>query len=149
MDTPTDVIDSKAGWVKRQIDEYIATGGLKPVFRHGAPLVLLTYKGRKTGQWRRTCLIGFEFEGSWVLVASKGGADEDPAWYPNLVAIPQAWLQVGTDYFPVVARTATPEEKAPRWLRAVELYPDYADYQRKTSRDIPVLILTPLPVSLS
>ena len=147
MEQPTNVIDSKADWVKKQIDEYIATGGEKPVFRYGAPLVLLTYKGRKTGEWRRTCLIGFAHEGSWILVASKGGADDDPAWYPNLVANPDAWLQVGTEYFPVVARTATPSEKAPRWVRAVELYPDYADYQLKTSRDIPVVILTPAVLS--
>lgn len=145
MDAPTNVIDSPAGWVKKQIDEYVATDGAKPVFRYGAPLVLLTYKGRKTGEWRRTCLIGAEHEGSWLLVASKGGSDHHPAWYPNLVDNPTAWLQSGAEYFPVTARTAGPDEKPPLWDLMVSLYPDYADYQLKTSRDIPVVILEPIP----
>jgi deazaflavin-dependent oxidoreductase (nitroreductase family) len=146
MEAPTDVIDSTEPWVKNQIDEYVATNGEKPVFRHGAPLVLVTYKGRKTGQWRRTCLIGAEYEGSYLLVASKGGADDDPAWYPNLVEHPEAWLQVGPNYFPVTARTATRDEKPPRWDYMVTLWPDYANYQTKTDRDIPVVILDPIPV---
>jgi len=142
MEQPTDVIDSTTPWVKKQIDEYVATDGARPEFPGGSPLVLLTYKGRKTGQWRRTCLIGAEFEGEYLLVASKGGADEHPEWYPNLVANPEAWLQVGADYFPVVASTATAEQKPSRWSFMVGLYPPYEDYQQKTSRDIPVVILT-------
>jgi F420H(2)-dependent quinone reductase len=141
MDAPTDVKDNSQGWVKRQIDEYVATNGAKPVFRGGAPLLLLTYKGRKTGQWRRTCLIGAEHNGSYLLVASKGGADEHPAWYPNLVENPLAWVQVGADYFAVEARTATADEKPALWDYMVSLYPDYAAYQAKTSREIPVVIL--------
>jgi len=144
MDAPTDVIDSTEPWVKNQIDQYVATNGEKPVFRHGSPLVLLTYQGRKTGQWRRTCLIGAEYEGSYLLVASKGGAKDNPLWYPNLVENPGAWLQVGPDYFPVTARTATPEEKPPLWTFMVSLYPEYEDYQKKTDRDIPVVILDPV-----
>ena len=147
MDAPTNVIDSRVGWVKKQIDEYVATDGAKPVFRHGAPLVLLTYRGRTTGEWRRTCLIGDLYEGSWLLVASKGGADEHPAWYPNLVDNPVAWLQAGADYFPVTARTAGPDEKPALWRHMVSLYPDYEDYQAKTSRDIPVVVLEPVPNS--
>jgi F420H(2)-dependent quinone reductase len=143
MQAPTDVIDSTEPWVKRQIDEYVATDGAKPVFRGGAPLLLITYKGRKTGQWRRTCLIGAEYNGSYLLVASKGGADEHPQWYPNLVEHPEAWLQVGPNYFPVTARTATAAEKPPLWDFMVSLYPDYANYQKKTTREIPVVILEP------
>ena len=90
MDAPTNVIDNTQSWVKNQIDQYVATDGAEPVFRGGAPLVLLTYKGRKSGKWRRTCLIGAEYsdaehDGVWQLVASKGGSDENPDWYPNLV----------------------------------------------------------------
>ena len=110
MEYPTTVIDSKEPWVKKQIDEYVATDGAKPVFREDAPLVLLTYKGRKTGEWRRTCLIGAEHNGVYLLIASKGGADEHPAWYPNLVANPGAFLQVGPSVIEVTASTATPEE---------------------------------------
>ena len=146
MDAPTSVIDSPAGWVKKQIDEYLATDGAKPVFRYGAPLVLVTYLGRRTGEWHRTCLIGAEFDGSWLLVASKGGADDDPVWYSSLVETKTAWLHVGADYFPVTARTAGPDEKPAMWDYMVSLYPDYADYQLKTSREIPVVILTPIPV---
>jgi len=144
MHAPTNVIDSSEAWVKKQIDAYVASNGEKPKFAHGAPLVLITYKGRKTGQWRRTCLIGAEFEGSYLLVASKGGADDDPAWYPNLVANPEAWLQVGPDYFAVTARTATPAEKPTRWEYMVSLWPDYAKYQTRTAREIPVVILDPV-----
>ena len=144
MEAPTDVIDSSEGWAKRQIDEYVESDGVRPAFPHNAPLVLVTYKGRKTGQWRRTCLIGAEFEGDYLLVASKGGADTDPAWYPNLVENPEVWLQVGAEYFPVRARTATAEEKAARWDFMVGLWPDYASYQEKTDRDIPVVILEPI-----
>lgn len=142
MDAPTNVIDSPTAWVKKQIDEYVATDGAKPVFRGGAPLVLLTYKGRKTGQWRRTCLIGAEFEGEYLLVASKGGAPEHPAWYPCLVENPEAWLQVGAEYFAVTARTASTEEKPARWDYMVSLYADYTDYQEKTDREIPVVVLS-------
>ena len=145
MEAPQNVIDSTQTWVKNQIDEYVATDGAKPVFRYGSPLVLLTYQGRKTGQWRRTCLIGAEYQGSYLLVASKGGADDNPLWYPNLVENPVAWLQVGADYFPVAARTATAAEKPERWDYMVSLYPEYADYQTKTDRDIPIVILEPIP----
>lgn len=144
MDAPTNVIDNTQSWVKNQIDQYVATDGAKPEFRGGAPLVLLTYKGRKSGTWRRTCLIGAERDGAWLLVASKGGSDEHPAWYPNLVNNPTAWLQVGADYFAVTARTATPDEKPPLWDHMVSLYPEYADYQLKTERDIPIVILEPI-----
>lgn len=137
MQPPTDVIDSTTPWVKRQIDEYVATDGAKPEFPGGSPLVLLTYQGRTTGQWRRTCLIGAEF----LLVASMGGAPKHPQWYPNLVANPEAWLQVGAEYFPVVASTADAEAKPARWDFMVGLYPPYVDYQQKTSRDIPVVRL--------
>ena len=148
MEAPTDVIDSSEGWVKKQIDEYVATNGEKPRFNHGAPLVLITYKGRKTGQWRRTCLIGAEYEGSYLLVASKGGAHDHPAWYPNLVEHPESWLQVGPNYFPVTARTATPAERQARWDYMVTLWPDYAKYQTKTDREIPVVILDPIPTAV-
>lgn len=142
IEEPVDVVDSKTAWVKRQIDEYVATDGAKPEFPGGAPLVLLTYKGAKSGQWRRTCLIGAEYEGEYLLVASYGGSDEHPAWYPNLVANPDAWLQVGAEVFPVRASTATSEEKPARWDYMVGLYRGYEGYQQKTSRDIPVVRLT-------
>jgi deazaflavin-dependent oxidoreductase (nitroreductase family) len=141
METPTHVIDSPSPWVARQIAEYVATHGARPVFHHHAPLLLLTYKGRKSGQWRRNCLIYGEDAGRYVLVASRGGAPTHPGWYLNLVANPLAWIQVGAEYFPVTARTATAAEKPALWDAMVEIYPEYDDYKAKTSRDIPVVIL--------
>ena len=79
----------------------------------------------------------------YLLVASKGGADEDPQWYPNLVANPEAWVQVGADVVPVIASTASPTEKPALYEFMTSLYEGYAEYQQKTTRDIPVVILTP------
>jgi deazaflavin-dependent oxidoreductase (nitroreductase family) len=144
-EAPSPIVDNDSEWVKKQIEEYLATDGAKPVFRYGAPLVLLTTKGRKSGEWRRTCLIGAEFQAGvgdeYLLVASLGGAPKHPVWYLNLRDNPRVWLQVGAEAFWAVARTATAEEKPPRWERMVELYPDYADYQVKTDREIPIVIL--------
>jgi deazaflavin-dependent oxidoreductase (nitroreductase family) len=138
---PSPIIDNDAEWVKKQIDEYVATDGAKPVFRYESPLLLLTTKGRKSGEWRRTCLIGAEYEGEYLVVASMGGAPKHPTWYLNLVENPRVWLQVGAETFWATARTATDAEKPARWDHMVSLYPDYADYQVKTDRAIPVVIM--------
>jgi deazaflavin-dependent oxidoreductase (nitroreductase family) len=142
-EAPSPIIDNDAPWVKKQIEEYIATNGAKPTFRQGAPLVLLTTQGRKSGEWRRTCLIGSMEDGRVILVASLGGAPKHPVWYLNLTANPRVWVQVGADSFWAVAHTATDDEKPALWDRMVELYSDYADYQEKTDRVIPVVVLTP------
>lgn len=138
---PSPIIDNDADWVKKQIAEYIATDGAKPVFRYNAPLLLLTTKGRKSGEWRRTCLIGTADGDQFLIVASLGGAPKHPVWYLNLTENPRVWLQVGAESFWAIARTATVEEKPPLWDKMVAIYPDYADYQVKTDRDIPVVIL--------
>lgn len=138
---PSPIIDSKAGWVKKQIDEYLASGGKEPVFRYGAPLVLITTQGRKSGDWLRTCLIGTSDGGDVVVVASKGGAPLHPAWYLNLDSNPRVWVQQGEESFWTTAHTATAEEKPRLWDLMVGLYPDYASYQKKTDRQIPVVVL--------
>ncbi|GGF32502.1 nitroreductase family deazaflavin-dependent oxidoreductase [Subtercola lobariae] len=138
-------LDNESEWVKKQIAEYVATDGVKPVFRHGSPLLLLTTKGRKTGVWRRTALIHGEDEGRQIIVASLGGAPKHPVWYLNLEANPDVYLQVGAHSFYGVARTATPEEKPALWQKMVDINPDYADYQRKTDREIPIVIIDPKP----
>ena len=138
---PSPIIDNDADWVKAQIAEYVATDGAKPVFRHGAPLLLLTTRGRKSGEWRRTCLIGAADGDRFVIVASLGGAPRHPVWYLNLTENPRVWLQVGAESFWATARTATAEEKPALWNKMVGLFPDYADYQEKTEREIPVVIL--------
>jgi deazaflavin-dependent oxidoreductase (nitroreductase family) len=142
--TSENPIDSTMPWVASQIREYLATDGEKPVFRYGAPLLLLTTKGRKSGEWRRTALIGAEDRGRYVIVASLGGSPRHPVWYLNLQANPEVRLQVKGRSFLAIARTATAEEKPELWAKMVGLYPDYADYQVKTDREIPVVILDPV-----
>jgi deazaflavin-dependent oxidoreductase (nitroreductase family) len=138
---PVPIVDSDLDWVKKQIDEYIATDGVSPVFRYGAPLVLITVKGRKSGKWMRTCLIGTSDGTDVVIVASKGGSPENPGWYRNLEANSRVWVQQGAESFWTTAHTATAEEKPRLWDLMVGLYPDYADYQTKTDRQIPVVVL--------
>ncbi len=107
----------------------------------GVPCLILETKGRRSGEPRPTPLIYGEHDGAYVVVASKGGAPEPPAWFLNLVDEPRVDVQVGADRFDAVARTATAEEKAVLWPLMVEIWPDYEGYQTKTDRDIPVVLL--------
>ncbi|MDQ1542879.1 MAG: hypothetical protein QOK08_517 [Actinomycetota bacterium] len=139
---PSPIIDNDVDWVKKQIDEYVATDGERPEFRGGAPLVLITTRGRKSGVWRRTCLIGASDGDDVVIVASIGGAPKHPVWYLNLEANPRVWVQQGAESFWTIAHTADEAEKPRLWDKMVGLFPDYAGYQKKTDRVIPVVILT-------
>src|ERR1700761_4878423 len=142
---PSPIHDSEAAWVKKQIDEYVATDGAEPKFRGGAPLVLITFEGRKSGRWIRTCLIGANdpesADDDVIIVASKGGAQQHPIWYKNIEANPRVWVQQGADTFWTTAHTASASEKPRLWDFMVGLYGDYANYQTKTDRDIPVVVL--------
>ncbi|WP_116047426.1 nitroreductase family deazaflavin-dependent oxidoreductase [Amycolatopsis palatopharyngis] len=116
-------------------------GEVGHIWEKGAPVLILTTKGRKTGEDRKFALIYQEHEGNHVVVASKGGADTHPGWYLNLQANPEVGVQVGADKFTARARTADSEEKASVWPRLVSVWPDYDEYQKKTDREIPVVIL--------
>lgn len=107
------------------------------------PVLLLTTTGRRTGKARTTPLTFFRDGGNLVVIASNGGADRAPDWSLNLQRDPRAVVQIGTDQLNVEARTASPEERARLWVGIIAAYPGYAAYQRKTTRRIPVLILTP------
>lgn len=109
----------------------------------GAQLLLLTTQGSKSGLWRRTVLIYGEHAGAYLLVASQGGAPEHPSWYVNLVNNPEVQLRVNERTFRAIARTATAEEKPALWDAMVAIWPAYADYQKKTDRDIPLVIVEP------
>jgi deazaflavin-dependent oxidoreductase (nitroreductase family) len=109
----------------------------------GAPVLLLDHIGRKSGQVRTAPLLYLRDDGNIVIVASRGGSDASPAWWLNLQAHPETAVQIGRERLSVVAREATEEEKARLWPRLVEMYPDYAVYQTRTARQIPVVILTP------
>ena len=121
-----------------------ASGGrLGSRFLRGAPVLLLTTTGAKSGVRRTTPLIYLADGPRMVLVASKGGMSHSPAWYHNLMANPECEVQIATRTTHMVARRASAEEKAALWPKLVAIYRDYDDYQARTSRDIPVLILTP------
>jgi deazaflavin-dependent oxidoreductase (nitroreductase family) len=121
-----------------------ATGGrLGGRLRANLPVLLLTTTGRKSGKQRTTPLLYVEDGEQYAIVASVGGAPKHPAWYLNLGDRPEATIQIGTRRIAVSARTATPDERSRLWRLATEMYPGYDAYQARTSREIPVVVLTP------
>ncbi|WP_214368878.1 nitroreductase family deazaflavin-dependent oxidoreductase [Pseudonocardia sp. H11422] len=130
-------------WVRDQVEEYESSGGTKGTTLRGMPVVVLTTKGARSGRLRKSPLMRVEHDGAYAAVASLGGAPKHPVWYHNVKAEPLVELQDGTEKGDYVAREVTGEEKAAWWERAVAAYPDYADYQRKTDREIPVFVLEP------
>lgn len=134
---------SPTGWVRGQTEEILRTGDTGSVDVMGRPVVLLTTTGAKSGKQRLVPLMRVEHDGSYAAVASKGGAPEHPAWYGNLRAHPDITLQDGTEVHEVRARELSGAEREQWWARAVEAYPPYADYQTRTDRLIPVLVLEP------
>jgi deazaflavin-dependent oxidoreductase (nitroreductase family) len=141
MTSDEEVFDSPRGWVSRHISQYVATDGRKGHRWQGVPTLLLTTRGRKTGKLRRTALIYGVDGDRYLVVASTGGAAENPAWYLNLVDDPEVELQVGAATFRARARTADPDEKPRLWELMASIWPDYDKYQAKTKREIPVIIL--------
>ncbi|MET4049209.1 MULTISPECIES: nitroreductase family deazaflavin-dependent oxidoreductase [unclassified Rhodococcus (in: high G+C Gram-positive bacteria)] len=133
---------STSDWARKQAELLEESGGTQGTSMNGMPVVLLTTKGNKTGKLRKTPLMRVEHDGEYAVVASLGGAPKHPVWYYNVVADPNVELQDGTDKADYVAREVTGEDKAVWWERAVAAYPDYADYQKKTDRDIPVFVLS-------
>jgi deazaflavin-dependent oxidoreductase (nitroreductase family) len=121
---------------------YRETGGERGYHWRGTTILLLTTRGRKSGEERTTPLIHRTDGERWVIVASKGGAPEHPGWYENLLADPQATIQVKDETIPVTAGTAEGEERSRLWSLMAEVWPAYDDYQTKTDREIPVVILT-------
>jgi deazaflavin-dependent oxidoreductase (nitroreductase family) len=138
------VHDSPEGWVSDHIQRYVETDGEEGHDWNGVPTLLLTTKGRKSGKLRRTALIYGKVGSSYVVVASKGGAEDHPAWYLNLSENPEVAVQVGPDDFTAIARTADDNEKPELWRTMAEIWPAYDEYQTKTDRPIPVVVLDPL-----
>ena len=134
---------SPAEWVRNQVDEYESSGGTRGNTLRDMPIIILTSRGAHSGKLRKTPLMRVEHDGSYAVVASKGGAPENPVWYYNLVAHPQVALQDGPTPMDMVARELQGAEKAEWWKRAVAAYPDYDEYQKKTERQIPVFLLEP------
>ena len=131
-------------WVRDQVKLYEETGGTEGNDMNGLPVIILTTRGNKSGKLRKTPLMRVSDEqGRYAAVASLGGAPKHPVWYFNVQADPHVVLQDGPLAKDYVAREVTGDEKAEWWDRAVAAYPDYAEYQKKTDRQIPVFVLEP------
>jgi deazaflavin-dependent oxidoreductase (nitroreductase family) len=144
MISNTDYEPSTSDWVREQVEQIIRTGTTEGVTVKDRPIVLLTYRGVKTGKIRKQPVMRVEHEGKYAAVASMGGAPVNPKWYSCLAADPNVELQDGTVTKKYRAREVFGEEKAVWWERAVAAFPDYADYQRRTERQIPVFVLEPV-----
>ena len=134
---------STAAWARKQAERYEATDGKEAGDLRGKPVIILTSVGAKTGKLRKTALMRVEHDGTYAVVASLGGAAENPVWYHNLKKHPQVELQDGPTKRDYTAREVTGAEKATWWERAVRVWPDYDKYQARTSREIPVFVLDP------
>ena len=130
-----------SGWQAEHARRYLETNGEDGHIWRGVPTLLLTTTGWRSGEPYTTPLIYGEDNGRYVVVASRGGADEHPQWYRNLVAQPEVGVQVKADHFRARARTASAEEKPALWQLMARIWPAYTDYQARTSREIPVIIL--------
>jgi deazaflavin-dependent oxidoreductase (nitroreductase family) len=141
-DNPIDATDD---WQADHIRRYLATDGRDGhEWRPGVFTLLLTTLGRRSGRPRRSALIYGRDGDRFVVVASKGGAAQDPFWYRNLVADPQVRVQVMGDTFDATAEVAGADDRARLWPMMAGIWPAYDEYQNKTEREIPVVVLTPV-----
>ncbi len=132
---------STNAWPRKQAETIHESAGAEGTTAHGAPVVLLTAIGAKTGKLRRTPLVRVEHEGIYAVVASLEGADRSPDWYHNVVANPDVELRDGTQCVDRRAREVFDDERAVWWERAIQVWPSYIDYQTKTDRLIPIFVL--------
>jgi deazaflavin-dependent oxidoreductase (nitroreductase family) len=133
---------STAAWARKQAEAFEASDGAEANTLRGKPVIVLTTVGAKSGKLRKTALMRVEHDGEYAVVASLGGAPKHPVWYWNLLAHPNVELQDGAEKHDYVARELEGDERELWWARAVEAWPDYANYQEKTDRVIPVFLLT-------
>ena len=134
---------SPSQWVRDQVGEYESSGGARAntLRDTGLPIIIFTTRGNHSGKVRKTPVMRVEHDGEYALVASKGGAPRNPVWYYNLLAHPDdVMLQDGPEPIDVVVRQVSGDERVRWWDRAVRAYPSYADYQVKTTREIPVFV---------
>ncbi|UPK75631.1 nitroreductase family deazaflavin-dependent oxidoreductase [Nocardioidaceae bacterium SCSIO 66511] len=129
--------------VRDQVALYESSGGTEGATMRGKPVIVLTTRGAKSGKIRKTPLMRVEHDGEYAVVASQNGAPSHPQWYHNVVADPHVELQDGPTKTEMVANEVTGEQRATWWQRAVEAWPDFANYQTKTDRVIPVFVLSP------
>jgi deazaflavin-dependent oxidoreductase (nitroreductase family) len=139
-------VPSPEKWVRDQVELYERSGGTEGTTLRdtGLPVVVVTSLGARSGKIRKTPLMRVEHEGAYALVASQGGAPEHPTWYHNVTKHPLIELQDGPVRKDMKVREVTGEEKAVWWERAVAAFPNYAEYQRRTDREIPLLVAEPV-----
>jgi deazaflavin-dependent oxidoreductase (nitroreductase family) len=135
---------STSDWARENAETYMKSGGTDGTELKGKRVILLTTVGAKTGKIRKTPLMRVENDGEYAVVASLGGAPKHPVWYWNITKNPRVELQDGEVTKDYEAREVVGDDKAVWWERAVEAWHDYADYQKKTDRQIPVFVLTPV-----
>ena len=138
-----EIVDNPDDWVAEHIRDYVATDGRRGHRLRGwkAPTLLLVTRGRRSGKLRRTALAYGEHDGRYVIVASNGGAERHPGWYLNLVEDPAVQVQVGDDKFAASARDASADERPALWKLMTSIGPELDDFQRKSGRELPVVIL--------
>jgi len=135
---------STSGWARKQAEKFEASGGAEAGTLRGKPIIVLTTVGAKTGALRKTALMRVEHDGRYAVVASKGGAPDEPKWAENMRRQPHVELQDVDDKRDYLARELTGDERAEWWARSLEVWPDYANYQTKTERLIAVFLLEPI-----
>ena len=135
---------STVEWARKQAELFESTNGAEGNMLQGRPIILMTTVGATSGKLRKTALMRVEHDGEYAVVASQGGAPKHPSWYHNVVDAPLVELQDGAVRKDYVPRELHGEERAVWWERAVEAWPPYASYAKKTERVIPVFLLTPV-----
>jgi deazaflavin-dependent oxidoreductase (nitroreductase family) len=133
-----------AEWVRKQVEEYEGSGGTSGIELRGVPTIIVTSKGARSGKLRKNPVMRIEHDGAYAAVASKGGAPKNPTWYYNLVEHPLVELQDRASKGDYTARVLSGDERALWWERSLAVWPDYAEYQKKTDREIPVFLLEPV-----
>ena len=139
-----ELLEEKTSWVKDQLATIDETGTTESVGINGMKVVVYTMRGARSGKLRRVPLMRVEHDGVYAAVASKGGSPQHPVWYHNITANPEVEVQDGTQVHEGVAREIHGAERDEWWERAVAAYPPYAEYQEKTDRLIPILVLDPV-----
>jgi deazaflavin-dependent oxidoreductase (nitroreductase family) len=143
MSLTGEYVPSTQAWVRDQVETYERTGGREgnTLFDTGMPIIVVTNRGNRTGALRKTPLMRVEHDGEYALVGSQGGSPKDPVWVHNLRADPTAvMIQDGPEPWDAEVREVAGEERDLWWERAVAAYPPYAEYQKKTDRQIPVFL---------
>jgi len=135
---------STSAWARKQAEAFEASGGAEANLLRGRPIIVLTTVGARTGALRKTALMRVEHDGRYAVVASKGGAPDEPAWAGNMRAQPHVELQDAAITRDYIARELSGNERAQWWARSLEVWPDYATYQTKTDRLIAVFVLDPI-----